>query len=121
MWRYLWPLPWTLTGLLLAGLVRAAGGRLEVHGGVLEASGGRLGRWAARGPFAAVTLGHVVLATDAPAAQRLRAHERVHVRQYEHWGPLFVPAYLLAGAWQGLRGRDPHADNPFEQAAQGVR
>ena len=28
-----------------------------------------------------------------------RAHERVHVRHDQLWGPLFVPAYLIAGLW----------------------
>ncbi len=36
------------------------------------------------------------------------------------WGPLFLPAYLLAGAWQGLRGRRPYWDNPFEVEARRV-
>ena len=35
-----------------------------------------------------------------------RAHERVHVRQCETWGPLFVPAYLTASLWAVWRGRN---------------
>jgi hypothetical protein len=46
-----------------------------------------------------------------------RAHERVHVAQCERWGPLFVPAYLAAGAWAWARGRHPYFDNPFEREA----
>ena len=30
----------------------------------------------------------------------------------------FFPAYLLAGAWQKLRGRDWYLDNPFEREAR---
>lgn len=113
--RCLWPLPWSALGLLVGGVMLVGGARAQRVQGVLEFSGGTLGRWAQRGRFAAITLGHVILATDAQQADRLRAHERCHVRQYEQWGPLFVPAYLLAGAWQWACGRCPHADNPFER------
>ncbi len=120
-WRYLWPLPWTAAGLLLSGLVLAFGGRAHIHTGVLEVSGGWLGRRAGRGvgPFnvVAITLGHVVLGSSAEALNRLRAHERVHVRQYERWGLLLVPAYLADGLWQALRGRHPYRDNRFERPA----
>ena len=46
-----------------------------------------------------------------------RCHEHVHIRQYERWGALFVPAYLAASAWQGLRGGAPYRDNVFEREA----
>lgn len=113
----LWASPWTLAGLALAALGGALGGTVHWRGGAVEAFGGRLGRWAGRTPFAAITLGHVILAVSEAEALRLGAHERSHVRQYEAWGPFFVPAYLLAGAWQIVRGRSPHADNPFERHA----
>ena len=44
-------------------------------------------------------------------------HERIHVRQCERWGPLFLPAYLLASAFIALRGGNPYLDNPFEREA----
>jgi hypothetical protein len=47
----------------------------------------------------------------------LREHEHVHVRQCERWGAFFLPAYLLAAAWQALRGRGAWRDNPFEREA----
>ena len=65
-----------------------------------------------------MTLGHVVIGHDARALDITRAHERVHVRQYELWGPFFLPAYLVAGAVQLLKGRDPYRDNPFEVEAR---
>ena len=65
----------------------------------------------------AMTLGHVVIGRDARALEWTRAHERVHVRQYERWGPLFVPAYLLAGLWALTRGGHPYFDNRFEREA----
>ncbi|HMO84113.1 MAG TPA: hypothetical protein PKC18_04240 [Lacipirellulaceae bacterium] len=55
---------------------------------------------------------------QGPAAlEACRAHELVHVRQYERWGPLFVPAYLACSAVIWLRGGDAYLDNPFEREA----
>jgi hypothetical protein len=65
----------------------------------------------------AMTLGHVVIGRDARALEVTRAHERAHVRQYESWGPLFVPAYLIAGVWALIQGGHPYFDNRFERAA----
>lgn len=118
-WRYAWPAPWTLAGLAMAAAAALAGARWQRVAGTLECSGGALlAAWprlpGCRG-FGAMTWGHVILSVDAPTAAALRAHEQMHVRQYEAWGPLFIPAYLAAGAWQWLRGRDAHRDNPFEQ------
>ena len=67
--------------------------------------------------FDAITLGHVILALDCLCLEAVRAHEHVHVRQYERWGALFVPAYLAASVWQGLRGGALYRDNVFEREA----
>ena len=114
-WRHVWASPNTLLGLLIAvcGLMR--GGQVNLVTGVVEVCGGRLFWPGCR--FAAITLGHVVIAQSAQAMAEWRAHERVHVAQYERWGPLFVPAYLACSAVQWARGRDPYLDNPFEQSA----
>lgn len=98
-------------------------GRIGRTGGVLEAHGGALGMLLRRGlPGArgieALALGHVLLARDAAALERWRAHERVHVRQCECWGPLFLPAYACASAWALLRGGHPYRDNAFEREAR---
>jgi hypothetical protein len=66
---------------------------------------------------AAMTFGHIVTAGDRHSLESTRAHERVHVRQCEVWGPLFVPAYLAASLWAMLRGRDFYFDNWFEVEA----
>jgi hypothetical protein len=66
----------------------------------------------------AMTLGHVVIGRDARALELTRDHERVHVRQYESWGPFFVPAYLCAGACAFLQGGHPYFDNRFEREAR---
>lgn len=66
-----------------------------------------------------MTLGHVILGQDEDALEFVRDHEHVHVRQYERWGLLFVPAYLLASAYLYCRGRDGYRENPFEKEAYG--
>jgi hypothetical protein len=89
---------------------------------VIEAHGPLLA-WGLRrmvplpGGAAAITFGHVVLATSAEALEHARAHERVHVRQYERWGPFFIPAYLAASVSMLLCGRHAYYDNHFERAA----
>lgn len=47
-----------------------------------------------------------------------RVHERVHVRQCECGGPLFIPAYLAASAWSWLRGTGSYQGNYFERQAR---
>lgn len=122
--RYLWPMPTTLLGLVLA-IAALRGGRMALVDGVLEAHGPIL-RWClanlipAAGGIAAITLGHVVLGQTAQALRWTRGHERVHVRQYERWGPFFVVAYLGASAWAVARGRHHYFDNHFEREAFGV-
>jgi hypothetical protein len=115
VWGYLWAAPCSAVGMLLLVPLWLRGARLRLRGGIVEAA---LPRQPARLPFDAITLGHVVIAASPRAMRRWRAHEREHVRQCERWGPLFFPAYLLAGAWQWLRGRSAYRDNPFEVAAR---
>jgi hypothetical protein len=119
-WRYLWAAPTTAVGLLVALLALATGGRARRMQGVVECWGGAPRRLLARRPFraSALTLGHVVVGESDRALDRCRAHELVHVRQAERWGPLFIPAYLAAGLWARLRGRHPYHDNPFEIEAR---
>ena len=66
---------------------------------------------------AAMTLGHTVLGRTAEALDAARQHELVHVRQYERWGPFFVPAYLFCSLIMWLAGKDAYRDNPFEREA----
>lgn len=67
--------------------------------------------------MAAMTLGHVILGRDMSTLDRVRDHEQVHVRQYEVWGPLFLPAYLSLSFILFICGRDPYMENPFEVEA----
>jgi hypothetical protein len=120
---YLWAGAGSLLGLIaiLAARVgtkpslRRNAGTLEAHGGALATVLGWLG--AGRLRIEAIALGHVILARDAASLDRYRDHERVHVRQWVRWGPLFVVAYPLASLWAWLRGRDPYRDNRFEREA----
>lgn len=120
--RYAWAAPNSIVGLALAATA-CVDGRVAVVDGVVEAQGGAL-RWLLRrfvplvGGAAALTLGHVVLAADEQALERTRAHERVHVRQYERWGPLFLAAYALASLLAVARGRHFYFDNRFEREAR---
>ena len=119
--RYAWAAPPTLVGLLVALPAFAAGARARVIDGVIEVTGGRVERLIAALPrrcrFCAITLGHVVVCTNACTAAAVRAHERVHVRQYERFGLLFFPLYLGSSIVQWLRVRHPYYDNRFEREA----
>ncbi|HET8746276.1 MAG TPA: signal peptide prediction [Ramlibacter sp.] len=121
LFRYAWAVPNTLLGLVLGGVAVLSGATVRRHHGVIEIYGGRTGAAVARLPralgFSAMTLGHVILAVDRSTLAQLRRHEHVHVRQYERWGPLFLPAYLLSSVLQLLRGRNPYRENHFERQA----
>lgn len=67
--------------------------------------------------YRAITFGHVILCVDEPDEFLMR-HELAHVHQYERWGPLFVPAYLVAALASLVKGGHPHTDNLFEVAAR---
>ncbi|MEM9019345.1 MAG: hypothetical protein AAGC44_02180 [Planctomycetota bacterium] len=116
---YAWAGPNTLLGLGFGILARATGGGWQVHTGVVEVYGGRVAWLLEHVPFVpggalALTLGHCVLARSQAAHEITRKHERVHVRQYERWGPLFLPGYVLVGVIAWAKGRDPYRDNAFE-------
>lgn len=119
---YLWVAPATLLGLIGACLTPRRSRQTQVVDGVLEITAPEVLDWlgkrsAVPGFISAITLGHVVLGRSIAALEATRRHERVHVRQYERWGPLFIPVYLLLSAWIGLRGGHSYLDNPFEREA----
>ena len=121
MLRYAWASPATLVGIALALIGLALGARPRVVDGAIEVTGGALTRWIRRLPpacrFAAITFGHVVICTDADTAEIVRAHEQVHIRQYERWGALFFPLYAGSSLLQLALSRDPYRDNHFEREA----
>lgn len=117
----LWASPYTLLGIFLGGIGVCTGGRARVRGPVVEFYGGGV-KWFLQRFFwgegaMALTLGHTVLGQTAAALDIARAHELVHVRQYERWGPLMGPAYLGCSLVLWLMRRRPYRDNPFERQA----
>ncbi|HWR77942.1 MAG TPA: hypothetical protein VN283_12140 [Thiobacillus sp.] len=120
---YLWALPVTLLGILVAFIARSSGGTWLRVDGVLESAGG-WPAWALKrgfpfsGAVAAITLGHVVVGVSLDALTATRAHERAHVRQFERWGMLLLVLYPLAGLLAWARGGHPYRDNVFECEAR---
>ena len=119
---YAWAAPNTLIGLLAGLALVARGGRFGIVAGVVEfhrAAGAGPAHWLpTRCRFDAITLGHVILGRSEESLAALRGHEQAHVRQYERWGPFFLPAYAASSAWQWLHGGRPHHDNRFERQAR---
>jgi hypothetical protein len=111
--RYLWAGLYSLVGLLFLPFFK----RARVTRGVVLGEGaewpGKLG-WR----YSAITLGHVVLSTREQISQETFEHELVHVRQYERWGPLFIPAYLVASLVALIKRRHYYKDNFFEAQAR---
>src|SRR5689334_7321587 len=119
---YLWTSPTSCWGLMFLPFVRITGGGYQIVDGVLELYGGIVELFLRRatlleGGASAMTLGHVVLGRDQDALEWSRDHERVHVKQCERWGPLFLPAYGIASVVAVLRGGRAYLDNVFEREA----
>lgn len=78
-------------------------------------------------PPMAVTFGNVVLYRkdawperevrryDGRGRQQIRHHERAHTVQYEIWGPLFLPVYLLLALKPGRHPLETQADRWAER------
>ena len=116
--RYLWALPATMVGLILAFAAGLTGGTVRVREGIIVVIGGFAAMllypsWFRRGG-AAMTLGHVIIARDAQCLNQSWNHERHHVRQFEKWGLFLIPTYWLVSFVLRFRGYDPYLDNPFE-------
>jgi hypothetical protein len=120
--RYIWASPNSAVGLLFLPSVILIDGELQIVDGVLELHSSFIS-WVLRhcvfvpGGAAAITFGHVVLGRDRQSLALTREHERVHVRQYERWGPAFIPAYLVAALWGLVTGSGAYHGNLFEREA----
>lgn len=120
----LWAAPYTLLGLIIGLIGLCTRGHVRIRAGAVEFYGGGV-KWLITrclpgGQFTlALTLGHTVLGQSDASLDISCAHERVHVRQFERWGPLMGPAYLLCSLVLWLQGRRPYRDNPFEREAYG--
>ena len=119
--KILWAMPSTLIGVAAGMLGLLTGGSWQLHSGCLEFHGGfvtwALERMPLTGGVLAMTLGHSVIAQSADGLEISREHERIHVLQYERWGPFFLPAYLSTSVWLWCVGRDCYLENPFEREA----
>ena len=120
--KRLWAAPCSAIGLVLGAVPIALGGSATCADGVLEITyrdrNAGCGRIARRLPFRGIVFGHVILAVTREELQCIRAHERIHVDQYERWGALFFLAYGASGLWQLLHGRKTYWDNAFEVQAR---
>lgn len=117
---YVWTSPNSLIGLSLGLIGLLTGGRVQVKEGCLEFFGGFVSGGLAclgRQGVAAMTLGHAILGQDIETLEIVRTHEQIHVRQYEKWGVLFIPVYLVCSICLWFAGKDCYRDNPFEQQA----
>lgn len=113
-----WACPYSLLGICIGSIGMLSGGHGRFRDGAIEFFEGGTGWFVRRLPTgqntAGFTLGHVILGQTAKGLEQVGKHERVHVRQFERWGLLMGPAYLLASAWVWQRGLDAYRDNPFE-------
>jgi hypothetical protein len=119
--RILWASPYSMLGVCVGLLGCATGGKMRLRDSALEFYGGGT-RWMVRhlplgARTAGITLGHVILGQEDQMLVEIGDHERIHVRQFERWGPLMGPAYLLASLWAWWRGDNAYWDNAFEKEA----
>jgi hypothetical protein len=121
--KVLWASPWSIWALALGIVGLLTGGRVQWSGEILEFWGGFLPLFLKYFPFVAgspvATFGHVVLGRSKRHLEACRPHQLIHVKQYERWGPLFVPAYVTFWVVLWFRGKHPYYDNPFEREAYG--
>lgn len=117
----IWASPNTLIGLVVGSIGLLFGGRVRFTGRAIEFYDGGIKWFVHRLPHGqftlALTLGHVVLGQTDASLDISRKHEAVHIAQYERWGPLTIPAYLLASCFVFFAGKRFYRDNPFEREA----
>lgn len=122
VFKYIWSAPCSAVGICVGAVLVCAGASASANTGVIEVSfrnrSQRVARWLSKLPVAAITLGHVVIAITQEEQNRLRAHERAHVAQYEKWGLLFFVLYPASSLLQILAGRHFYQDNHFEVQAR---
>ncbi len=112
---------WTLPNQV-AGAIGAVGGRVarrEVDTGAVLVVGSWLGKFMSKkGLSSATTLGDFILIgrPESVAHEALIAHERIHIRQSNALGWLYLPAtgigYLISGFRSGFK--DWHDASPLE-------
>src|SRR5436190_21843021 len=105
-----WSLPNSLLGVGFA-LLSLAIPRLECGVLVAESNRGLAYLFLTRRGFGAITFGRVVVSA-MPITPHLLVHESHHSRQYEIFGPFYLPVYLY------LHARHGYARNPLEIEAE---
>lgn len=122
--KYLWALPITLLGLLLLFFALPSRPRIAwLSIGDTKALcvwDGWPSIWLKKHPMGsmlAITLGHVVIASNARQLCFCGAHEFEHVRQTELWGIILPFAYVANGLWQWAHGKQFYRNNYFEERA----
>ncbi|MEM9411246.1 MAG: hypothetical protein AAGA30_09040 [Planctomycetota bacterium] len=119
----MWTFPNTAIGLSLVLFNWLLGGRIQRVDGVVEGFGGIITKLLRMAPTgggagaAAMTLGRCIIGINRETLDIVRDHEHVHVRQYEKWGPFFIPVYFLSSAIAWYKGQHPYLDNIFEVEA----
>ena len=117
-----WAFPYSLFGLLVGTIGCLSGGSVQRRGIAIEFYGGATNlflRYICGAWVSAITFGHTILGKDPATLDAVRDHEWVHVRQYERWGFLFGPAYLLSSLIVWSQGKRAYRDNHFEREAYG--
>ncbi len=121
LWRLIWASPNTILGVAIGLIGMLFGARWQIRQGCIEFHSGLVDHVLKMMPTGsgalAMTLGHTILGQTPKALDIARDHEHIHVRQYERWGPLFIPAYLICSGYLWTRRKDPYRDNPFEVEA----
>ena len=119
VWR---ALPGDLLGLMVMRGCGVSGPTREVDVGDVVAvlvEDPRVDRWfrVHLMPVRAQTLGRYVFARETVPDEVL-AHECEHIRQWQRFGPLYLPLYFGSSAVASLRGRPAYWENRFEAAAR---
>ena len=107
---FVWTSPNTLIGLVL-GLCTFQRPRVADGAIIFDRTPRGLTALMLHANRVAMTVGFVILSAR-PVTGRLLAHEQHHIRQYEAWGPLFIPVYLVLAIGHGYR------HHPMEVRAQ---
>ncbi|WP_231740781.1 hypothetical protein [Thalassoglobus neptunius] len=119
--RIIWASPTTLVASIVALAGVPFGTRARFRSGAIECYGGLITWILERTPVsaAAMTLGHVIWGRSEASLDFCREHEHIHIRQYERWGPMFLPMYAYYSLMMWCKGKHPYYDNPFEMEAFG--
>src|SRR5690349_19029468 len=109
---FIWALPGTIIGAVLQFIYGINGRRKFNESGVLEVRVKRI-----LPKFAAAQTWGVIVFSRIPF-KYVRTHEYAHVLQWMIWGPLFLPAYVLASLWSRIKYGNWYEDNWYERRAR---